>query len=32
LQRVLAEHTYEHRARQVDAILAGRLSSVAHNK
>jgi spore maturation protein CgeB len=29
LERVLAEHTYEHRARQLDAILAGRLSAVA---
>lgn len=26
LQRVLAEHTYAHRARQVDAVLAGRLA------
>ncbi|HYP05949.1 MAG TPA: glycosyltransferase [Bryobacteraceae bacterium] len=29
LQRVLAEHTYEHRAKQVDAILTGRFTAVA---
>jgi spore maturation protein CgeB len=29
LERVLAEHTYEHRAKQVDAILSGRFSAVA---
>jgi spore maturation protein CgeB len=29
LQRVLSEHTYAHRARQIDAILAGRFSMVA---
>jgi spore maturation protein CgeB len=29
LQRVLAEHTYEHRGKQVDAVLTGRFSVVA---
>jgi spore maturation protein CgeB len=29
LERVLAEHTYDHRARQVDAILSGRFSAAA---
>ena len=29
LERVLAEHTYDHRAKQLDAILAGGLSAVA---
>ena len=29
LERVLTEHTYEHRAKQVDAILSGRFSAVA---
>ena len=29
LARVLAEHTYDHRAKQVDAILTGRFSAVA---
>lgn len=29
LRRVLAEHTYEHRGRQVDAVLSGRFSAVA---